>query len=120
MNSAVDFNILTLGQQGREIANGETVFSAGDPGSEMFIVKSGTVDIVIDGRVVETVGQNGIFGEMALIDGSPRSATVVATSDSVIVPVAERQFVFMVEKTPYFALNVLRTLARRLRTANQA
>jgi CRP/FNR family transcriptional regulator, cyclic AMP receptor protein len=59
-----------------------------------------------------------IFGEMALIDAAPRSATAVAKTDVKIVPVGEKQFLFLVGRTPHFALNVMRTLARRLRMAN--
>ena len=54
---------------------------------------------------------------MALIDRSPRSATVVAT-DTTVVPVGEKQFLFLVSRTPHFALNVMRVLAQRLRAAN--
>ena len=55
---------------------------------------------------------------MALIDRSPRSATVVAATDAIIVPVGEKQFLFLVSRTPHFALNVMRVLAQRLRVAN--
>jgi len=55
---------------------------------------------------------------MALIDASPRSATVVAVTDVKLVPVGEKQFLFLVSRTPYFALNVMRVLAQRLRRAN--
>ena len=56
--------------------------------------------------------------EMALIDSSPRSATVVAATNAAVVPVGEKQFLFLVSRTPHFALNVMRVLAQRLRTAN--
>jgi CRP/FNR family transcriptional regulator, cyclic AMP receptor protein len=59
-----------------------------------------------------------IFGEMALIDNAPRSATAVAVSDAKLVSVSEKQFLFLISNTPYFALNVMRVMARRLRTAN--
>jgi CRP-like cAMP-binding protein len=55
---------------------------------------------------------------MALIDNSPRSATAVASTDVVLVPVSEKQFLFLVSQTPFFALMVMRVLARRLRAAN--
>jgi hypothetical protein len=59
-----------------------------------------------------------IFGEMALIDNAPRSATAIAASDAKLVPVSEKQFLFLISNTPYFALNVMRVMARRLRAAN--
>ena len=60
------------------------------------------------------------FGEMALIDKKPRSATVTAATDVEMVPVNERQFLFLVSQTPFFALKVMRVLAGRLRIANKA
>jgi CRP/FNR family transcriptional regulator, cyclic AMP receptor protein len=57
---------------------------------------------------------------MALIDAAPRSATAVAATDVKLVPVGEKQFLFMISHTPYFALNVMRILARRLRATTKA
>lgn len=71
-----------------------------------------------DGKVIAAVGPKGIFGEMALIDGSPRSANAHARTDCSLVAVNERGFVFLVTETPYFAVNVMRTLAERLRAMN--
>ena len=56
-----------------------------------------------------------MFGELALIDDSPRSATAVAASAVELVPVGSKQFLFLVSETPHFALNVMRVPARRLR-----
>ena len=66
------------------------------------------------------LGPNGIFGEMALIDDSPRSATVVALTDVTVAPIKERQFLFLVKHMPMFALKVMRVLAKRLRRQNKA
>jgi CRP-like cAMP-binding protein len=57
---------------------------------------------------------------MALIDSAPRSATAIASNDAKLVPVSEKQFLFLISNTPYFALNVMRVMARRLRAANTA
>ena len=57
---------------------------------------------------------------MTLIDSAPRSATAIASSDAEMVPVSEKQFLFLISNTPYFALNVMRVMARRLRAANTA
>jgi hypothetical protein len=61
-----------------------------------------------------------IFGEMALIDSEPRSATAVAITDVELVPISEKQFLFLVSQTPYFALTVMRVLAQRLRATNKS
>ena len=57
---------------------------------------------------------------MALIDTSPRSATVTAETDVTVAPITEKQYLFLVRHTPYFALKVMRVLAQRLRHQNKA
>jgi CRP-like cAMP-binding protein len=94
---------------------GETIFEQGDAGNVMYGVAGGEVDIWVRGKLVETVGEGGIFGEMALIDDSPRSATAKARTDCKVAAISERRFLFMVEHAPFFALEVMQTLARRLR-----
>jgi CRP/FNR family cyclic AMP-dependent transcriptional regulator len=61
-----------------------------------------------------------MFGEMALVDSAPRSADAVAVTDVTLVPISEKQFLFLVSQTPFFALKVMRVLARRLRASNSA
>lgn len=101
------------------VAAGDTVFTAGESGDTMFVVKEGALTVTIDGKQVTTLGPDDIFGEMALIDKSPRSATVTATSDSVVIPLDERRFLYLVHESPYFALDVMKVMANRLRTMNQ-
>ena len=118
-DATVDFGILAgAGAPVRNFKAGEVIFQVGDPAEELFIVKSGKVEIRLGNRLLETVPELSIFGEMALVDHSPRSATVVALTDATIVPVGEKQFLFLVSQTPHFALNVMRVLAQRLRTSN--
>jgi CRP/FNR family cyclic AMP-dependent transcriptional regulator len=115
----IDFGILAgAGAPVKEFKAGEVIFTEGDAGSEFFVIQSGKVDVRLGNRQLGTLGDNDIFGEMALIDTAPRSATVVAATDVKIVPVGEKQFLFLVSQTPHFALNVMRTLARRLRAQN--
>jgi CRP-like cAMP-binding protein len=56
---------------------------------------------------------------MALIDHSPRSATIVAVEDTELVPINERLFVVLVQDTPFFALDVMRVLVERIRLMNR-
>ena len=70
-------------------------------------------------RLLDTLEGKTIFGEMALVDGAPRSATAVAMTDVTLVPVSEKQFLYLVSQTPFFALKVMRVLARRLRASNK-
>jgi CRP/FNR family transcriptional regulator, cyclic AMP receptor protein len=118
-DTSIDFGILAgAGAPLREYKAGEVIFREGDPATELFVVKSGTVAIRLGNRLLGTLPERSIFGEMALIDPGPRSATAVAATDAAIVPVGEKQFLFLVSRTPHFALNVMRVLVRRLRTSN--
>jgi CRP/FNR family transcriptional regulator, cyclic AMP receptor protein len=110
----VDFKLLA-NQEFRTFAAGETIFREGEYGDELYVVRSGNVQIRVADRVIETLGEHSIFGELALIDDAPRSATAVAASDAELVPVGRKQFLFLVTQTPHFALNVMRVLAQRLR-----
>lgn len=97
---------------------GTVVFSKGEKGETMYVVSSGSVQLEIDGRPIERVEADGTFGEMSLIDGSERSASAVALEDSELAVIDRRAFVFLVHETPYFALDVMATLAARLRRMN--
>ena len=117
----VDFSLFVRREfPTRYFAKGDTIFREGEQADEFFVVVRGQVEIKSGNRRFETVGQNGIFGEMALIDDSPRSATVVALTDVIVVPIKEQRFLFMVKHTPFFALRVMRVLANRLRRQNKA
>jgi CRP/FNR family cyclic AMP-dependent transcriptional regulator len=116
----VDFAVLARATpESRNFKAGEIIFKEGDAGVEFFVVKSGSVAVRRGNRTLDVLGEGEIFGEMALIDSEPRSATVAAESDCVVVPVGEKQFLFMTSEAPYFALSVMRVLVQRLRTSNK-
>ena len=118
-DTAVEFGLLVgEGAPLRNYKAGELIFREGEPAKELFVIKSGSVEIRLGNRLLDTLPERSIFGEMALIDRGPRSATAVALTDTVVVPVDEKQFLLMVSRTPYFALNVMRVLVQRLRTSN--
>jgi CRP/FNR family transcriptional regulator, cyclic AMP receptor protein len=119
LDTPIDFGLLAgAGAPLRNYKAGDAIFREGDAAEEMYVVKAGTVEIRLGNRLLATLGERSIFGEMALIDHGPRSATAIAVTDAVIVPVGEKQFLRMVSQTPYFALNVMRVLVDRLRTSN--
>jgi CRP-like cAMP-binding protein len=97
---------------------GQILFKKGDMAHGMYVVLSGELQILDGNRVFETVGRGDIVGEMALVDGGPRSATVRASSASEVSPIDERRFMFMVQQTPHFALRVMRVMSARLRAMN--
>jgi CRP-like cAMP-binding protein len=97
---------------------GETIFEQGDPAEFMYGVVEGEVEIKLGNHVLSTLGPDEVFGEMALVDQTPRSATAVAQTDCKLAIIDHRRFLFLVQETPTFALQVMSTLADRLRRMN--
>jgi CRP/FNR family transcriptional regulator, cyclic AMP receptor protein len=108
-------NLFRNEPDGKPFQAGETIFSKGDVGDVMYAVQSGEVEITLDGSVIDTHGPGAIFGEMALIDDNPRSATATAKTDCVVVPISQQRFEFLVQQTPHFATNVMRVMVERMR-----
>src|SRR5271168_5213751 len=98
---------------------GQTVFHEGERGDHMFAVVKGSIDLVINGKVVETVEAGGVFGEMALVEEQPRVATAVVKADAEIVRIDRKRFLFLVQQTPYFSLQLMAIMATRLRQMNR-
>lgn len=105
--------------EGEVFTQGQRIFSAGDPAEAMYVVLEGAVEIVIKGKVVETVGPGGVLGEMALIDRSPRTADATAVSDCKLAAIPEKRFLFMLQQTPHFSLQIMRVIAERLRKMDE-
>jgi CRP-like cAMP-binding protein len=119
---AFDFSFLVGSSEipVRHLKAGETIFKEGDRATEVYVIKSGRVGIQLGNRLLDTIEANEIFGEMALIDDGPRSATAIAATDVALVPISELQFLLLITRQPAFALEVMRVLAHRLRAANKA
>ena len=94
---------------------GETVFNEGSPGTSMYVVLDGNIEICVGNKSMEVAGRGAIIGEMALIDSSTRSATVVAQDYCVLAQVNQSQFLSLMELSPSFGLSVMKTLVNRLR-----
>ena len=120
MAADASFSVLTGNNvETRNVRAGDVIFREGQPANELFVIKSGHVRIQVGNRAIAELSTDNIFGEMALIDSEPRSATAIAITDVELVPISEKQFLFLVSQTPYFALRVMRTLAQRLRVMNK-
>lgn len=113
-------NIFKHAADAEDVSAGFVLFSQGEPGDSMFVVIEGAVDVMLDERVLETVGSGGLVGEMALIDDAPRSASAVASQPSRVLHVDKKRFTFLVQEHPTFALHVMEEMAARLRRANTA
>ncbi|MES2600683.1 MAG: cyclic nucleotide-binding domain-containing protein [Pseudomonadota bacterium] len=101
----------------------EVVFEEGSTGRELFVVLEGKIDIVknsgADRTVIVTLGKGEFFGEMAVIDGSARSATAVAAvSGTRVMRINHARFVYLVSQQPAFALMIMDALSKRLRASN--
>ena len=99
----------------RAFASGDTIFSEGEDGQEMFGVITGEVELRRGDDVVATIGPEGTFGEMAIVDDAPRSLTAVAVEPSTLAVINRHAFLFLVHETPTFALDVMRSLIGRIR-----
>ncbi|HZZ91179.1 MAG TPA: cyclic nucleotide-binding domain-containing protein [Usitatibacter sp.] len=112
-------DLFTVEQNPRVCEAGEVIFRQYDMGCEMYIVLEGEVELTLGPNVVETLGQGEPFGEMALIDQAPRVATAVARTACKLAVIPERRFLFMVQTTPHFALQLMKVMADRLRKMNE-
>ncbi|MDP6787985.1 MAG: GGDEF domain-containing protein [Rhodospirillales bacterium] len=99
-------------------ASGETVIRAGGTGETMFVIQVGEAEILNDGLVLDVVGPGGVVGEMALVDGSLRSATVRARTDLRLMPISKADFGLLIRSRPEFGLYVMKVMSLRLRLMN--
>jgi CRP-like cAMP-binding protein len=93
----------------------KVIMKEGEAGVFMYVVLAGRVAVSIKGKLVERVGPGGVFGEMALVDQSPRAATAMAETDCELLSVTRNDFLGIVKSNPAFAVALLKGLADRLR-----
>ena len=107
--------IASLGSVARFDAN-EPIVNAGDPGEAFYVILSGRAKVRRGSRrAVAQIGPGAYFGEMALVDGSPRSATIVAETATTCLMLTRKRFAKVLRSEPTVALTLLRTLAARVR-----
>jgi CRP/FNR family transcriptional regulator, cyclic AMP receptor protein len=98
---------------------GTVVFNKGDSGNCMYIVQSGVIEMAIGDKVIETVGPNEAIGFMSMVDGSPRSSTARVKDACELTIIDVRNFRFMVDEVPNFAMYIMGVMARRIRGMSQ-
>lgn len=108
----------------RHVARGKTIFSKGDAGTGLFAVHSGTVEILVpstEGRnaVVNLIGEGEIFGEIALLDGGPRSADALAFTDCTLMVIERRDFLTLLRANPDVTIKLLEVVCSRLRRTTE-
>jgi CRP/FNR family transcriptional regulator, cyclic AMP receptor protein len=99
---------------------GSVVFNKGDPGSTMYVVQSGVIEMVIGEKVIEVCGANEAIGFMSMIDGAPRSSTARVKEACELSVIDQRKFRFIVDEVPNFALYIMAAMARRIRGMGKA
>ena len=101
------------------IVAGQSLSNEGDDGHKMYVLTTGEAEFIVNNRVVDRLQHGNLVGEMSLISPGPRSASVLATTNCQFVAIDEKRFLFLVQQAPYFATQVMRTLAERLRNTNK-
>jgi CRP-like cAMP-binding protein len=101
----------------RTFAEGDTITTQGESGIGFFVIEDGNATVSVGGKIIRTLGPGEYFGEVALIDSGPRSATVVATTDLRCRAMSAWEFKPFVEEHPEVAWALLETLVGRLREA---
>ena len=94
---------------------GKTIMTEGQAGAMMYVLLEGRVAITIQGKVVERIGVGGVFGEMALVDQSPRAATAMAETEAVLLTLNRGVFLQLVKTQPEFGVALLGAAAERVR-----
>ena len=102
-----------------EVPAGRVLIRKGEPGREAFVIYEGWAKATIPGRKSATLGPGECFGEMALLDSAPRSATVTAETDMRLLVLGSRQFWALIEDVPAVGRRVIAALAERLREAER-
>ena len=96
----------------------QAIMREGEAGAYMYVVLEGRVAISIKNAVVETCGVGGTFGEMALVDQSPRTATATAETEVALLAINRATLLTLIKEKPDFAMALLRVVAERLRYMN--
>jgi CRP/FNR family transcriptional regulator, cyclic AMP receptor protein len=116
---AVALDFFKHGGKPERIAAGETIFSEGKKGllfrDKMYLLISGEVDLVVKRKSLVTLKAGEIFGELAAIDGAPRTASAVAKTNCKVIGLDEKQFYAALRKKPAFALMLMSVMIMRLR-----
>jgi CRP-like cAMP-binding protein len=98
-----------------ELAEGKNLCEQGATGREAFVIVEGTAEVRRNGRKVASLKAGDCFGELALLDHGPRTATVTATSDLHVLVLGVREFTALVDRVPAIAHKLLKALAARIR-----
>ena len=114
-----DIKIFKASDATHSVGAGEFIFQTGEEGNCAFVMLEGEAEVLVNGTAVERSKPGDLLGEMALIESRPRSASARAVTDCKLIALDERRFLFLVQQHPFFALQVMKIMAERLRHMNQ-
>jgi CRP-like cAMP-binding protein len=121
MFSSLNKKELRLIAKAADIADlkaGTEIVTEGTSGHEFYLVLAGDATVRRNGRKIATLGPGSYFGELALLDRGPRSATTVADTDMEVVIISQREFMAVLDKVPTVSMKLLASMAARLREAD--
>ncbi|MBN3923260.1 Crp/Fnr family transcriptional regulator [Nostoc sp. NMS4] len=93
---------------------GQVIFEEGQPGDKMYGILEGEVDILVNGKIVETIETGEVFDVGVLVGVKNRTYTAIAKVNSKLVFLNEEEFLFAVQETPMFAVEVMKSYSKRL------
>jgi CRP-like cAMP-binding protein len=102
-----------------DFAEGRTIVRQGEVGTGFFLITSGAARVVRDGQTIAEDGPGDFFGELSLLDGGPRIASVVASAPTTCLALASWEFEALLESQPRLAIAILKGVARRLRDVSE-
>ena len=102
------------------LAAGEALFAEGDFGTSLFVIVSGRLEVVAGGKRVAELGERNVVGEMAALDPEPRSASVSALDDSLLLKLTSEDLDLLMSEDVEVARGIIQTLCRRLRSVRNA
>jgi CRP-like cAMP-binding protein len=114
-------DIKTLKNMGaiKRFDEGEVICRENEVGYEMYLILQGTVSVVVSGKEVATLDTGSFFGEMSLLDGLPRSATIISNGDLIVLSIGTANFEKIITMEPTLAVKIMTTLSKRVRLQNE-
>lgn len=115
-----DLRLIARRTEEIQVPAGKELVTQGETGREFFIIVEGSALVLRDGEQIATLSAGDFFGELALLDRGPRSATVIAETPMQLLVLAQREFSGLLDEVPSLAHKVAKALAKRVREADQA
>jgi CRP-like cAMP-binding protein len=104
-----------------EFPEGHVIYKEGEINTGIaYVILEGEVEVTFEGKIIETTLAGGMLGELSLLDNLPHSSTCTAKTPVKAAPIDQQRFLFMVQETPFFAIEVMRIMADRLRRERRA